>query len=130
MAGWHGPQSGDCSCCEDAGGGGYGAPWYDAGTAAYRLEQWDLIGVTDANSQSGVLPGEIVTQTFADTEIRLYSDAARTNLVAIAYVPFVFTPPGTVTFVEQNGSGISGTVVYTFQTTAGTEQFAVSGTAV
>lgn len=88
----------------------YGAPWQYSGPS---LTNWQLTGVTDDNSDAGVLYVQYVIAAVVPdqlTSVALYKDAARTEGVAA----FSFIGPSllgtTVALEEAGGSGISGTV--------------------
>lgn len=70
-----------------------------------------LTGVNGSNSDNGTLYVSVVQLGPPGTPshlIYIYSDAARTNLVAT--LSGAYTTTGTKTVIEQNGSGISGTL--------------------
>lgn len=133
MARWFGPPSGNCSCCEDEATE-YGAPWTDAGVAAPRFSNWDLIGVTNENSVSGTLYGVVGydSSPFGGSYVRLYALSSRLfgSLVAEFAQPGIVLA-GTINFSGVGFTGVTGTVSYDSPILVnGEEQFTVTGTPV
>lgn len=71
--------------------------------------RWTLDGAVRANTDHGRLYAR-VTQPGGDTTVSLYSDAARTQLVADGTISGDTAP---VTLTQQNSSGLSGSVEVT-----------------
>lgn len=84
-----------------------GGTWDDYDIAAGNvLENWSFTGMTTSNSDCGTLYIN-VTGTNPNMTFDFYSDAAKTQKVATGSFPAL---PGTMSIIEQNSSGLTGSV--------------------
>jgi len=103
-------------------------PLVSGGDVNKQLDDWLLDGVTDANASAGTLWWDLIDSSGIRT-VNIYGDNAGTNLLATGSV----SGEGTISLVEANDSGITGSVIlttniYTLLTEIRTQYIAHCGT--
>lgn len=84
--------------------------YYEFGDTYDQLQDWNITGITSSNSNNGKLYVQFVT--IDGTFIAIYADAGLTNSVGYASLS---SGTGTYNIIEQSGSGIGGSVHYTYR---------------
>jgi hypothetical protein len=103
-------------------------PLVSGGDVNKQLDDWLLNGVTDANASTGTLWWDLIDSSGIRT-VNIYGDSAGTSLLATGSV----SGEGTISLVEANDSGITGSVllttnIYTLLTEIRTQYIAHCGT--